>query len=89
MGIGYGDGYPRHAPSGTPVLINGKLVPVVGRISMDLVTVDLRTLPDASVGDEVILWGEGLPIEEIAEAAETIGYELVCRLTRRVDYQVV
>ena len=56
---------------------------------MDLITVDLRDLPDAMVGDEVILWGQGLPIEEIAEAAETIAYELVCRLTRRVEYQFI
>ena len=89
VGLGYGDGYPRHAPSGTPVLINGQRVPVVGRISMDLITVDLRDLPDAMVGDEVILWGQGLPIEEIAEGAETIAYELVCRLTRRVEYRVI
>ncbi|MCW8962951.1 MAG: alanine racemase [Gammaproteobacteria bacterium] len=89
IGMGYGDGYPRHAPSGTPVLINGKRVPVVGRVSMDLITVDLRELPGAAVGDEVILWGEGLPIEEIADEAETIAYELVCRLTSRVEYQLV
>jgi len=89
VGLGYGDGYPRHAPCDTPVLINGKRVPIVGRVSMDLITVDLRELPEAGVGDEVILWGEGLPIEEIADAAETIAYELVCRLTSRVAFQVV
>jgi len=89
IGCGYGDGYPRHVPSGTPVLINGKRVPVIGRVSMDLITVDLRELPEAEVGDEVVLWGEGLPIEEIADAAETIAYELVCRLSSRVEYQVI
>jgi alanine racemase len=89
VGMGYGDGYPRHVPSGTPVLINGIQVPVVGRISMDLISVDLRSLPDARIGDEVILWGEGLPIEEIAAAAQTIAYELVCRLTSRVQYTVI
>jgi alanine racemase len=89
VGLGYGDGYPRHASSGTPVLINGKQVPMIGRVSMDLVTVDLRQLPDARIGDEVVLWGDGLPIEEIAESAETIGYELVCRLTTRVEYQTI
>lgn len=88
VGIGYGDGYPRHAPTGTPVLINGKLVPIIGRVSMDLIAVDLRELPEAKVGDEVVLWGDGLPIEEIADAAGTIGYELVCRLTSRIEYQV-
>ena len=89
VGLGYGDGYPRHVPSGTPVLVNGKRVPVIGRVSMDLITIDLRELPEVEVGDEVILWGDGLPIEEIAEAAETIAYELVCRLTSRVEYQVI
>ena len=89
VGFGYGDGYPRHVPSGTPVLVNGQRVPIVGRVSMDLITVDLRTLPAAQVGDEVILWGEGLPIEEIAAAAETIAYELVCRLTSRVTFRTV
>ena len=89
VGFGYGDGYPRHVPSGTPVLVNGQRVPIVGRVSMDLITVDLRTLPEAQVGDEVILWGEGLPIEEIAVAAETIAYELVCRLTSRVTFRTV
>ena len=89
VGFGYGDGYPRHVPSGTPVLVNGQRVPIVGRVSMDLITVDLRTLPDARVGDEVILWGDGLPVEEIADAAETIGYELVCRLTSRVTFSTV
>jgi alanine racemase len=55
--IGYGDGYPRSVPSGTPVLVNGQRVPLIGRVSMDLMTIDLRTLPDAQVGDEVTLWG--------------------------------
>jgi len=89
VGIGYGDGYPRHAPAGTPVLIQDRQVPIVGRVSMDLLTVDLRGLPDAKVGDGVVLWGEGLPVETIASAAGTIGYELVCRLTPRVAYEAV
>lgn len=84
VAIGYGDGYPRHAPSGTPVLVNGKRVPLVGRVSMDMITVDLRTQPDARVGDVAILWGRGLPVEEIANAAGTIGYELLCHVTPRV-----
>ncbi len=88
IGIGYGDGYPRHAPNGTPVVINGRRSSLVGRVSMDMLTVDLRNQPDARPGDEVVLWGEGLPIEDIAEAAGTIAYELVCRLTGRVDYQL-
>ncbi|NIR31180.1 MAG: alanine racemase [Gammaproteobacteria bacterium] len=82
--IGYGDGYLRHLPSGTPVLVNGRRVPLVGRVSMDLITVDLRTQPQARPGDEVVLWGRGLPVEEIAEHAGTIPYELVCRVAQRV-----
>lgn len=84
--IGYGDGYPRHAPSGTQVLLNGKPTDIVGRVSMDLMTLDLRGQPDAKPGDPVVLWGEGLPVETIAAAAGTIGYELVCSITRRVRF---
>ncbi len=87
MGVvaaGYGDGYPREMPSGTPVLINGAEVPLVGRVSMDTLMVDLRTQPRARVGDEVILWGRGLPARVIAEAAETIPYTLFCGITARV-----
>jgi alanine racemase len=82
--IGYGDGYPRSAPSGTPVLVNGQRVPLIGRVSMDLMTIDLRTMTHAKVGDEVTLWGPELPVEEIARAAGTISYELTCSITRRV-----
>lgn len=88
VAIGYGDGYPRHAVSSTPVLIRGVRVPIVGRVTMDMVCVDLRLLPDAAIGDEVILWGEDLPIEEIAKMSGTIAYELLCQLTSRVKYQV-
>jgi len=84
--IGYGDGYPRHAPAGTPVLVNGRRAPIVGRVSMDLMTVDLRAQPEAKPGDPVVLWGEALPVEEIAAAAGTIGYELTCSITRRVRF---
>lgn len=87
VSIGYGDGYPRHAPNGTPVLVNGERVPLIGRVSMDMIMVDLRQQPNAKVGDEVILWGEGLPIEEIAIAAGTIGYELLCGVTKRVTFE--
>ena len=82
--IGYGDGYPRTVASGTPVLVNGQRAPLVGRVSMDLMTIDLRTLPNAKVGDEVTLWGPELPVEDIAAAAGTISYELTCSITRRV-----
>jgi alanine racemase len=84
VGIGYGDGYPRHAPSGTPVLLRGHRVPLVGRVSMDMISVDLRGLPEAQVGDPATLWGEGLPVDEIAQRAGTIAYELLCRITGRV-----
>nr|VFK13556.1 MAG: alanine racemase [Candidatus Kentron sp. LPFa] len=84
--IGYGDGYPRHAPSGCPVLVNGKRVPLIGRVSMDMITLDLRTQPDARIGDPVVAWGEGLPVEEVARLSETIAYELVCGVTRRVEF---
>ncbi len=84
--IGYGDGYPRAAPAGTPILVNGQRTQVIGRVSMDLMTLDLRGLPDAQVGDPVTLWGPELPVEEIAASAGTISYELTCSVTRRVRF---
>lgn len=84
VSIGYGDGYPRHAPTGTPVLVNGQQVPLIGRVSMDMITVDLSGVPQAKVADPVVLWGEGLPVEVIAERAGTIAYELLCGVTQRV-----
>ena len=87
--VGYGDGYPRHAAPGTPVLVNGRRVPLVGRVSMDMITVDLRAYPEAALGDPVVLWGEGLPAEEVAEAAATISYELFCGVTARVRREYV
>ncbi|WP_028117141.1 alanine racemase [Ferrimonas senticii] len=86
IAMGYGDGYPRHAVSGTPVLINGQRFPLAGRVSMDMLTVDVGDA-DIQVGDDVVLWGEGLGIEEIAECASTIPYELLCSTTARVTYQ--
>jgi len=82
--IGYGDGYPRSAPSGTPVLLREREVALIGRVSMDLLALDLRAVPGAHVGDEVVLWGPDLPVEHIAAAADTISYELTCGVTRRV-----
>ena len=82
--IGYGDGYPRHAAPGTPVWVNGHVAPLVGRVSMDMITLDLRACPDARIGDRVVLWGDGLPIEQVAASAGTIGYELLCHVTARV-----
>lgn len=86
VSIGYGDGYPRHAPSGTPVLIQGVSCPLVGRVSMDFLTVDLRPCPQAKIGDTVTLWGSGLPIEAIAKQAGTLSYELTCHITSRVNF---
>jgi len=83
--IGYGDGYPRHAVSGTPVLVNGQRAQLIGRVSMDMICVDLRGVPEAKVGDRVVAWGEGLPIEEVAQHAGTISYELMCGVTQRVS----
>lgn len=85
--IGYGDGYPRHVPSGTPVLVGSQRAPLVGRVSMDMITIDLTERPDAAIGDVVVLWGRGLPAEEIAHCAGTIPYELFCQVTERVRFQ--
>lgn len=82
--VGYGDGYPRSAASGTPVRVGESTVPLIGRVSMDLITLDLRDAPQAKVGDRVTLWGEGLPAETIARHAGTISYDLTCGMTRRV-----
>ncbi len=84
--IGYGDGYPRAAPAGTPVLVGSHRTQVIGRVSMDLMTIDLRGVPGARVGDPVVLWGAELPVETIAAGAGTIGYELTCSITRRVRF---
>ena len=82
--IGYGDGYPRSAASGTPVLVGNVRVPLIGRVSMDLVTLDLRAAPQARVGERVTLWGPALPAETVASHAATISYDLTCGMTRRV-----
>jgi len=84
VAIGYGDGYPRHAGNGTPVLVNGRPCPLVGRVSMDMLAVDLSTQPEAKVGDPVLLWGPGLPVEVIAEQSGTTCYELLTRIAQRV-----
>jgi alanine racemase len=87
MGVvacGYADGYPRHAPSGTPVLVAGRRTRTLGRVSMDMLSVDLDPVPDAQVGTRVVLWGEGLPVEEVARAAGTVSYEMLCALAPRV-----
>ncbi len=84
VACGYGDGYPRHAPSGTPTWINGRRAPLVGRVSMDMITVDLRGLDSVKVGDEVELWGRHVSATEVAELAGTISYEILTGITARV-----
>jgi alanine racemase len=84
VACGYADGYPRHAPSGTPILVDGRRTRTVGRVSMDMLCVDLTHLPGADVGSPVVLWGEGMPVEEVAAAAGTVSYELLCALAPRV-----
>lgn len=93
VACGYADGYPRHAPSGTPVLVNGERCASVGRVSMDMLCVDLTPAPTAQVGSEVTLWGQsstgaGLGIDEVAASAGTVAYELMCALAPRVALQV-
>jgi len=94
VACGYADGYPRHAPTGTPVLVDGVRTRLVGRVSMDMVTVDLTPVPAAQPGSEVTLWGQGphgrvLAIDEVAHAAGTVGYELMCALAARVPTRAV
>ena len=83
VAFGYADGYPRHAGTGTPILVNGVLTQVLGEPTMDMLLVDLRRVPAARVGDPVVLWGDGLPVEEVARHAGTIPYELLCRMRMR------
>ena len=89
VAMGYGDGYPRAAPSGTPVLVNGREVPIVGRVAMDMICVDLGPEAQDHAGDAVVLWGEGLPVERIAEITKVSAYELITRLTSRVSMKYV
>ena len=84
VACGYADGYPRHAPSGTPVLVAGERTRTVGRVSMDMLTVDISDIPEAYVGTPVTLWGEGLSCDEVATSAGTVSYQLLCALAPRV-----
>jgi len=88
VACGYADGYPRHAPNGTPVSVLGNRVGTVGRVSMDMLCVDLESVPHAEAGAEVELWGTQIPIDEVAAAAGTVGYELMCALAPRVPMHV-
>lgn len=89
VACGYADGYPRHAPTGTPVLVDGVRTRLIGRVSMDMIAVDLDPVPLAGYGSPVTLWGDGLAIDEVANAAGTIGYELMCAVAPRVKRQVI
>jgi alanine racemase len=86
VAVGYADGVHRILPTGAPVLIHGVRAPIIGRVSMDMITVDLQAVPQADVGDAVQLWGPELPAEEIARWAGTLAYELFCGLTNRVHF---
>jgi len=86
VAFGYGDGYPRHASTGTPIMVNGIRTQVIGEASMDMLTVDLRPIAQASVADPVVLWGPALAVEEVADSAGTIPYELLCRVRMRARY---
>jgi alanine racemase len=84
VACGYADGYPRHAPTGTPIMVEGRMTRTVGRVSMDMLCADLTDIPEARVGSRVVLWGEEVPVEHVAAAAGTVGYELLCGLAPRV-----
>ncbi|GAA4362698.1 alanine racemase [Kangiella marina] len=86
VAIGYGDGYPRHAKNGTPVWVNGRTVPLVGRVSMDMLAVELGPDHNEKIGDRVVLWGKELPAEIVANNADTIPYTLSCGVTGRVHF---
>jgi alanine racemase len=85
VACGYADGYPRHAPNGTPIAVEGAMTGTVGRVSMDMLCVDLSTVPQARIGSRVVLWGEDVPVEQVAAAAGTVGYQLLCALAPRVQ----
>jgi len=89
VACGYADGYPRHAPTGTPVCVDGMMTQVVGAVSMDMITVDLTPCPQAGIGSSVELWGEQVKIDQVAKAAGTVGYELMCALAPRVPVTVI
>lgn len=88
VACGYADGYPRHAPTGTPIAVNGKLTRTLGRVSMDMLAVDITEIAEAQIGSPVELWGELVPVDAVAQAAGTIGYELLCAVTARVPFKI-
>jgi alanine racemase len=84
IACGYADGYPRHAPNGTPVMVEGRLTATVGRVSMDMLCADITDIPGVNIDSRAVLWGEGVPVERVAEAAGTVGYQLLCGIAPRV-----
>jgi len=84
VACGYADGYPRHAPTGTPIQVAGRMTRTLGRVSMDMLCADLTPVPEAGVGARVVLWGEDAPVERVAAAAGTVGYQLLCAVAPRV-----
>jgi alanine racemase len=88
VAAGYGDGYPRSVPSGAPVEVGGRRAQLVGRVSMDMITVDVTDLPAVAVGDPVVLWGNAVPVEEVALRAGMVPYELICGVSQRVQLEV-
>jgi alanine racemase len=89
VACGYADGYPRHAPSGTAIAVDGQLTQTLGRVSMDMLFADITDLPQANIGSRVELWGQQVPVDTVAEAAGTVGYELLCAVAPRVPIEVV
>ncbi len=89
VACGYADGYPRHAPNGTPIAVNGVITQTIGRVSMDMLYVDLTDMPQAQIGSPVELWGQQVSVDKVAEASGTVGYELLCALAPRVPMQAV
>jgi alanine racemase len=88
VAAGYGDGYPRSTRSGAPVQVNGRRAPLIGRVSMDMITVDVTDLPAVAVGDPVVLWGSEVPVEEVAAHADAIPWDLLCSVSQRVQLEV-
>lgn len=89
VACGYADGYPRHAPNATPIAVNGKLTQTVGRVSMDMLFCDITDIPEANIGAAVELWGSTVPVDAVADASGTVGYELLCAIAPRVPMKVV
>ena len=89
VACGYADGYPRHAPTGTPIAVNDVLTRTLGRVSMDMLAVDITDIPEARIGSPVELWGNLVPVDDVAQASGTIGYELLCAVTARVPMHVI